>query len=443
MPIALSRSWEGIAAAILLAVFGVFSTLQILGKDRAQIDVARVSEIKDRKFEQTGIVTDDWPQWRGPERDAISFADISTSWPADGPPKLWEKPIGRGFSSIVAAQGKAIAFYLDDEGNETIACFDAAKGDSLWRYRYPSAYRNSYGDGPRGTPTIDGDLVYAIGGNGVCSCVKLTPATGDGELVWKKDLLAEFGAPNLKWGFSASPLVVGDLLVVTPGGPNGNSIVGLNKRTGDVFWKSLDDPAGYSSPIAATLADELQIVCITGIAVVGVEPVTGKELWRFPWPTDFQVNAATPIVMGEYLFFTSGYNQGCALLKIEKKDGGWHAAQVYRHKRFNSHFSSPVRLGSNVYGFNDSTFVCMDLRTGEEKWRKRGFGKGSVLAIGGHLGILSDKGEFALADTSDDDYREIARFPFSDERTWTMPTIAAGRLYLRDEKKLACYDLRK
>ncbi|MBX9679298.1 MAG: PQQ-like beta-propeller repeat protein [Gemmataceae bacterium] len=436
------RAWEGIVAALLLTVFAVFSVLQILSKEQVQEDKERVREVSARKFEQSGIATDDWPQWRGPQRDGVSFADIRTSWPENGPPKLWQKQIGNGFSSIVAAGGKAIAFYLDDEGNETVACMNAGTGESLWTFRYPSKYRNDYGNGPRSTPTIDGDLVFTVGGLGICHCLKLDPTSKDGEFVWKKDLLTEFGAKNPQWGVSASPLVVGDLLVLTPGGPNGNSVIGVNKRTGDVFWKSLDDPAGYSSPMSATIGGETQVICMTGAAIVGLEPVGGKELWRYPWPTDFQVNAATPIIADDYVFVTSGYNQGCALLKIEKKNDAWDAALVYRHKKLNSHFSSPVRVMDHVYGFHDSSFVCMDFRTGKIEWRQRGFGKGSVLAIGNRLGILSEKGEFVLADANPKEFQELARFSFTDERSWTMPTIAANRLYLRNEKIVACFDMK-
>jgi outer membrane protein assembly factor BamB len=436
---------EGIVAAVLLSAFAVFSILQIFSKEQVQEDTQRLKEISVKKFEQSGIATDDWPQWRGPQRDGASFADIRTSWPEQGPPKLWEKPIGKGFASIVSAQGKAIAFYLGEDGNETVACLDAANGTALWKLSYPANFRNNYGDGPRGTPSIDGDLVYTVGATGVCHCLKFEPASKEGEVVWKKDLLSEFGAENLQWGVSASPLVLGDVLILTPGGPNGNSVVGLNKRTGEVIWKTLDDPAGYSSPIATTIAGETQVVCMTGIAVVGLDPVAGKELWRYPWPTDFKVNAATPIVADNYVFITSGYNQGCALLKIEKNAEKWDAALVYRHKKFNSHFSSPVRVMDHLYGFHDSTFVCMDFRTGKIEWRKGGsdgFGKGSVLAIRNRLGILSDRGEFVLIEANPNEYQEVARFPFSDERCWTMPTIASNRMFLRDEKKLACFDMK-
>ncbi|MFO0866646.1 MAG: PQQ-binding-like beta-propeller repeat protein [Gemmataceae bacterium] len=423
----------------------MFSVLQIFTKEQVQEDTQRLKEISVKKFEQSGIATDDWPQWRGPQRDGASFADIRTSWPEAGPPKLWEKHFGKGFASIVVAKGKAIVFYLDDKGNEILECVEAADGSRIWKFSYPADYRNSYGDGPRGTPTIDGDLVYAVGATGMCHCLKFEPATKDGEVVWKKDLLKEFEAKNLQWGVSASPLVVGDLLILTPGGPNGNSIVGVDKRTGDIFWKALDDPAGYSSPIAANIGGESQIVCMTGSAVVGIEPVAGKELWRYAWPTDFNVNAATPIVADNYVLITSGYNQGCALLKIEKLGEKWDAAMVYRHKKLNSHFSSPVRVMDHVYGFHDSTLVCMDFRTGKIEWRKgggQGFGKGSLLAIRNRIGILSDHGEFALAEANPKEFQELARFRFSEDRTWTMPTIAGNRMYLRDEKKVACYDMK-
>jgi outer membrane protein assembly factor BamB len=229
-----------------------------------------------------------------------------------------------------------------------------------------------------------------------------------------------------------------------PGGASGSSVAALDKRTGRVVWQGLDDAPGYSSPIAATLAGRHQVVFFTGDAVAGVDPADGRLLWRYPWETNYNCNIATPIVAGDYVYASSDYGKGCALLKITAGANQFSAERVYENNKMRNHFSTSVLVGRHVYGFDESGYlVCMDFASGQVPWKERGFNKGSLLAVGGQLIVLGENGKLALVEATPTGYHEKASFRASQQRCWTMPTLADGRLYVRDESKLTCYDVRK
>ncbi len=301
--------------------------------------------------------------------------------------------------------------------------------------------------GPRATPTIEGNRVYTLGAAGMLLCL-------DGEkgtVLWSHDLARELRASGGQWGQAFSPLVEGDLLITAPGA-HGASLAAFHKGSGKLAWTSLDDPAGYSSPVAFTASGVRQIVAFMGDAVVGVSPADGRQYWRFEWLTQFEVNAATPVVfhtrqggrLNDYVFISSGYGKGCALLRIEKTAAGNFAARpVFQNNYLCSHFGTPVRYHDHLYGFNESTLVCMDLRTGEIRWSKQGFHKGSLLRVDQYLIVLGEMGQLALMEASPEEPKPMAegRF-FPSSRCWTMPVLAEGKLFLRDEKQAACLDLR-
>jgi len=381
----------------------------------------------------------DWPQWRGPNRDGLSReTGLLASWPETGLKEIWQQPASAGFSNLAVAGGKAMTL-LQDGDDEAVVCWDAATGQELWRFKYSCRYVDPQGSGPRSTPAIDGERVYTVGARGMFLCLKVA----NGDKIWNHDLNHEFDGPVPRWGVSFSPLVEGDLVFTNPGGPNANSIVAFNKITGDLAWKNLGDPPAYSSPIVATIAGKRQIIFFTKTGLVGVVPQDGSLLWRFPWETKFDANIATPIVVGDYVFISSDYERGCAVVEVTAgKDGSLEAKSAYEHNRMRNHFSTCVYYRDHLYGFDNDTLVCMNFRTGEISWKKKDFKKGSLLIADGKLIVLGESGTLALAEATPSDYRQISSFEFSRSKCWTSPILAGGRLYVRDEQKIVCYDLR-
>jgi outer membrane protein assembly factor BamB len=370
-----------------------------------------------------------------------------TTWPEQGPPWLWETKAGEGYSALAVSGGRAFLLVQDGD-HEAIVCWDSHKGTELWRFRYPASYKNEFGNGPRSTPCVEGGHVYTVGATGIMHCLKAAPADAAGEKVWRKNLLEEFGAANIQWGVSFSPLIEGDLIFVMPGGAGGNSLAALDKRTGEVRWKALDDPAAYSSPVAATIGGQRQVIFFTRRGLVGVTPEEGQLLWRYPWETDYGANIATPIVAKDYVFITTGYNRGCAVVKIERQaDGSFAAQRVYEHNKMSSHFSTPVFYQDYIYGFHDSNLICLEFRTGKVMWKERGFSRGSLLVADGHLFILGQNGRLGVAQATPDGYRPkglVQVFPEEPgKKCWTVPVLANGRLYVRDEDRVICLDVRK
>jgi outer membrane protein assembly factor BamB len=390
--------------------------------------------------------TADWPQWRGPNRDGVAHdPDLLTAWPGTGLPQVWHADAGLGYSSVAVAAGRAYTLVSKD-GGEAVVCWWAADGKELWRFPYDQAGSTQY-PGPRATPTVDGDRLYTLGAGGLLHCL----GAADGKEVWKHDFRTEFQAPGGQWGHACSPLVEGGLVYTSPGG-RGASLAAFDKATGAVVWKGLDDLPGYSSPVAFTAGGVRQVVFFTGNAVVGVTPDSGKLLWRYPWQTSFNVNAATPLTFHakagdrvlDYVFVSSGYGRGCGLLKIEADGpGGFRARRVFENNQLCSHFASPVRYRDHVYGFNESALTCMDLRTGAVRWHESGFQKGSLLRVDGYLLVLGERGNMALLEASPREGRPLATAQPFRGHCWTMPALAGGRLFVRNEQQVLCLDLGK
>jgi outer membrane protein assembly factor BamB len=443
-----------LAIIVCVTLFAGLTYYRVRSGDLNEIDAERVHELTSATripAETVPVATSDWPQWRGPQRNGISpETDLLTAWPDDGPKVRWRQPTGDGYSGVVVAQGRAVTMVQDGE-DEAVVCWDAASGKELWRFRYPAHFRHrQFGDGPRSTPAIADGQVYTVGGTGVMHCLKLIPASTAGEALWRKDLLPEFGAPPLEWGIAFSPLVENGLVYVMPGGPAGNALVALDCATGNIAWNRFDDKASYSSPITADLAGGRQLVVLLEGRLVGVGPDSGKLLWEYPWssgPAHTPSSIVTPLVIqrtsGDYVFLTSGYDKGCALLKIEPDASGCKATQVYRNLNLRAVFSSPVCVGDYVYGFDDVNLVCLDVRNGKRHWKEFGFDKGSLIAADGRLIVLGAEGTLAVVAAEPAAYREIARFTHAEERCWTAPSLADGKLYVRNRKRVVCYDLKR
>jgi outer membrane protein assembly factor BamB len=379
----------------------------------------------------------DWPQFRGPNQNGISpEPGALKSWPADGPKVLWKVPLGDGYSQVVVSNGRL--FTLAGQGNQDYAvALDAATGRQLWRVPIDKKFFNDQGDGSRSTPTVDGDTVYVLSAQGKLAALR----TSNGEAIWKHDLRQAFGAQPPTWGISTSPVVEGNLLLVNVGGTGGKSIVAFDKKTGKTVWASQNDPAGYSTPVAITVRGVRQVIVFTGQAVVALSPTDGKLLWRIPWKTDWDVNAAIPLFFPpDKLFVSSGYDTGSALFQIKVAGGKVTPEQVWRSREMKNQFSSSLLHDGILYGFDNATLKAMDAATGQERWRERGFGHGSLILAGGHLIILSDRGKLALVQATPQEYRELGSAQMLSGKCWTAPTVAMGKLFLRNQEQLVAVD---
>jgi outer membrane protein assembly factor BamB len=379
----------------------------------------------------------DWPQWRGPNRDGISKdTGLLKQWPENGPPLVWKTTgAGNGYSSLAIAGSRLFTMGVRG-GREYVLAFDVATGKEIWATPNGSVFNNDKGDGPRGTPTIDGNRLFALGGNGDLSCIE----TEAGRVVWTLNILQKFGGSNPRWGISESPLVIGEKVLVNAGGPNA-SLVALNKKDGSVIWKTQSDPAGYSSAMPVQIGGTTQIVFFTDRRAVGVDLKDGQFLWSYPRASNKTANVATPVVRGNRVFLSSDYGTGAGLIEI-KDDGS--AQEVYFTREMRNHHSSSILIGDYLYGFSSGILTAMRFDTGAVAWRDRSVGKGSLAYADGQLYALSENGVVGLIDATPTGYVERGRFriPQDSLPTWTHPVVAGGRLYLRDQNTIYAFDVR-
>lgn len=371
----------------------------------------------------------DWPQWRGPRRTGISAETVGlTRWPATGPKRLWTARVGEGFSSV-AVNGGRVYTLGNAGGKDTVFCLSAGSGRVIWRYSY-SCPSGDYG-GPRATPTVEGNRVYTFSREGQAFCLN----AASGARIWGRDLQRETGSAPPRWGFAGSPLVHGNLVIYNVG----TAGVALNKVTGRVVWKSGAGTAGYASPVAYTVGSQRGVAIFTGTGLVAVNPANGRQLWQFPWQTQFDVNAADPIFSGNTVFISSNYNRGGALLRLDQGK----PTVVWQNRNMRNHFNSCVLLGGYLYGNDQNTLKCIDMRTGAERWRRRGIGKGGLIAVGSHLLVLTERGTLVLSRANPGRYTELAHAPVLRGTCWTHPVLANGLVYCRSHQgELVCLDLR-
>lgn len=381
---------------------------------------------------------DDWPQWRGPNRDGRSGEKgLLKQWPAGGPPLAWRATgAGEGYSSFAVVNGRV--YTLGARGDtEYVMAYDAASGKRLWEAANGRRFDNDRGSGPRATPTVEGDRIYAFGASGDLSAIDV--ATG--KPVWKVNVLSKFGGSNINWGLSESPLVLSDRILVNAGGP----IVALKKTDGSQIWKSEgDEPAGYSSAVLQETGGIRQAIFFTHTRVVGVDVNTGKRLWSYQPVANNTANIATPIVRDNKVFVSSDYGTGAALLELTSAGGGVRAKEVYFTRDMRNHHSSSVLIGDHLYGFSGSILTAMTFNTGQVGWRDRSVGKGSLVFADDRLYLYSEGGTVGLAEANPTGYREHGRFQIRTGNlpTWSHPVVSGGKLFLRDQDTIYAYDVR-
>ncbi|MDA7934610.1 PQQ-binding-like beta-propeller repeat protein [Akkermansiaceae bacterium] len=395
-----------------------------------------------------------WPTFRGASRtDHSPDQGLLKEWPEGGPKLLWQySDCGKGYSGPAIVDGKV--YYTGSfDGQAKIICLNEKDGKELWTADLgkdpEKGYSTGWGSGPRGTPTVSDGVVYAISANGSLAAVDAT----DGKKMWSKELVGDFGGKVPQWGYSESPLVDGDWLIVTPGGKDG-AIAALDKKTGKTIWRSkgLTDGAEYSSVIIAEVNGKKQYVQLFMKTLAGVDAETGKLLWTSKWPKGRTAVIPTPIYQDGKVYMTSGYGAGCKLVDIT----GAEAKDVWENKEMKNHHGGVVLVDGYLYGFSDGRgLICQDFKTGERKWNESGNGiqKGAVHYADGMLYCVDEsEGSVFLAVATPDGYSEKGRFPIPKEtklregtngKVWTHPVVLNGKLYLRDQDLVFCFDVKK
>jgi len=379
-----------------------------------------------------------WPGYRGQDRDGVYRGAIRLSW--DGLATMWKKPIGGGRASFAVADGRA--FTIEQrQRNEVVAAYDVMTGRELWTNAWPERFSQwmGGGEGPRATPAWADGHVFALGGRGELRC--LEAATG--RVVWRTNILRDTGAKNLRWGMAASPLVVGDAVIVLPGGPAGKSVAAYDRRTGKRLWTALDDKQAYVSPMQVTIGGIPQVLVVSASRLVGLSLDRRTVLWEFPWKTDHDASAAQPIVIGDQrVFYSSGYGTGAVVVELTRAGDGFEVREVWRNIRMKNRQSSSVLHNGFVYGLDEGILACLDASTGALKWKGGRYGHGQVLLAGDHLVVTTEDGELLLVAATPEKLEEVARVPAIDGETWNVPALADGILLVRNTKEMAAFDLR-
>ena len=380
---------------------------------------------------------DDWPQWRGPNRDGISAEKgLLKTWPTGGPPLAWRASgAGEGYSSFAVSQGRLFTLGARG-GNEQVLAFDTATGKPLWQHAHCRAFDNDMGGGPRATPTIEGDRVYAFGANGDLTVLD----AASGKVHWTINLLKQYRGSNIRWGLSESPLVLSDRILVNAGG----TIVALRKNDGSLIWQTEGDDAGYASAVLHKAGNVSQAIFFTSQRALGVDVNSGRHLWSYRPVANGIANIATPIVRGNRVFLSSDYDTGSALLELTPSGNDVRAREVYFTRQMKNHHATSVLIGDHLYGFDSAILTALKFDTGEVAWQNRSVGKGSVVFADERLYLFSEGGVVGLAEASPAAYREHGRFEIKTGRrpTWSHPVVSGGNLFLRDQDTIYAYDVR-
>ncbi|MBN2534601.1 MAG: PQQ-like beta-propeller repeat protein [Spirochaetales bacterium] len=376
----------------------------------------------------------DWPGWRGPDRNSIIRGEEWDPLRLENEPDIvWKINAGNGYSSFAITE-KYLYTMGNTKNKETVWCFDVKTGKEVWNHTYPCT-PGQY-PGPRCTPLLDGDKVYTLGEKGNLFCFNAE----NGKVIWQKNVVSDFKAQAPSWNFASSPVIEGNTLYLNVCKYG----IALKKENGQKIWVSPSDKCGYSSPLLCVI-NKVNCVLMFGMkAIYGVNRDNGKLLWQHEWITSYDVNAADPVVSGDTVFISSGYNTGCTLLQIKNNK----PSAVWKNKVISSHFSSFIFKDGYIYG-NDGaagsygTFKCVELATGKEIWGKR-LGFGSLVATEDHLIMLTERGKLHIAQLSSKGYEEIARATVLSNTCWTPPVLCRGMIFCRNHKgDIVCIDVRK
>ncbi|MCA9076370.1 MAG: PQQ-binding-like beta-propeller repeat protein [Planctomycetaceae bacterium] len=392
--------------------------------------------------EVSKIGPSDIAEYRGPQRDGIVAGPaLSRDWETSPPPLRWRQPVGLGYASFAVVGPTAITIEQRRE-NEAVVCYDTSTGAELWVHKYPALFEESLGgNGPRATPTIFADVVVALGGTGVLSC--LDRATGDEK--WSVTILEDNGVKNVEWGMAGSPLVVNDMVIVAPGAQKGgeesSAVVGYDIQTGNRMWSGGKTTASYASPVLATLDGVDQVVQFDAGGLSAYDVTTGQRWWHHPWKSEYDTNAAQPVLLpGDRVLITS--NVGVTLLQLTHEESEWTITPLWKNRNLKADYANAIARDGYLYGLDKGIMVCLDLESGERLWKGGRYGHGQMLLSNDLLVLLSEKGELVLVEATPQEHRELTRFQAIEGRTWNNPTLVDGIIYIRNHLEMASYDLR-
>jgi outer membrane protein assembly factor BamB len=351
---------------------------------------------------------------------------------------VWRQPIGLGWSSFAIAHGRAVTQEQRGE-NELVVCYDPFNGRALWAHTNKVRFSEPLGgDGPRATPTLVSNRVYALGATGILDCFALS----DGTLVWSRDTLKEAGASNLVWGKSSSPLVFNDLVVVS-GGDSGPLLLAFNKNTGALVWRGGNGSSSYASPVLANVGGRTQILSVNAQSVTGHDPEDGAVLWDYPWPGGFP-KCSQPVAIGpDKVFISAGYGVGCALLQLKAQpDGRLETSEVWKNRNMKTQFANVAVRDGFIYGLDEGILACVELETGKRRWKDGRYGHGQMLLVEDVLLVQMESGPVALVEANPNAFHEIARTPALKSKTWNNPALTGKYLLVRNDQEAICFELR-
>jgi outer membrane protein assembly factor BamB len=401
--------------------------------DGAEVDKTAVDDLRQ-------AAAGDWPRWLGPHGDGVSQeTDWSSEWVEDGPAILWEKNVGLGYSSVAVVGDRLYTMGNFDKKEEVVVCLDASSGERIWEQRYPGGLVAHLHQGGTGaTPTISDGMIFTLGREG-----QLRGANAEsGDLVWEKDVRKELNVNLPEWGFTCSPLALGDVVIVDAG-----PTAAFARDSGELVWKTTNFAAGYGTPTAFLSGDEPLLAVLNNDYLMVVSPKDGSIRAKIAWETQYDTNATTPIARGDEIFISTGYNRGCALLKFADNRLDF----VYENREMRNHFNNCVFHDGYLYGIDGQShssrnckLVCMRWTDGEVAWSKRGYGCGSVTLAGDRLIVLSEDGRLAIGPASPDGFTPTAEAQVLDGTCWTAPVLSHGRIYCRGAQgRLVCVDVRQ
>ncbi len=377
---------------------------------------------------------DDMPRYRGVAFDGAGPSGVvfEMDWGKHPPKLLWRQPCGGGFSGFAVAGNVAITLE-QRRGQEVCVCYDTATGKERWATAWDAHFRDPTGDGPRSTPTISGKDVFALGADGDLVC--LDGATG--KMRWGPvNVLKQTGSTRVRWGMTSSPLIRGDEVIVNAG--KGGALAAYAVKDGKPRWTAGTTPAGYSSPMPATLGGKDMLLLFDAAGLAAYDPKTHERLWLHEWPAYEDMNIIQPLIVGkDRVLISSEPATGAALLRVTA-DG---PEEVWRSAALSAKYANPVLIGRSIFGLSLGTMVCLDADTGNRLWRGAHYGHGQMLALNGCVLVLSEKGFVALVSADRAKFREVARLPVFADRTWNTPALAGRRLFIRNDKEMACYEL--